>query len=71
MSAWYKTESTRIGRAGIVDNGDCVDPSSFSLHTGNDDSGRQVVAAIDTYDSPNRVKTGARVVGGYADATQS
>ena len=65
ISAWYKTQSTRIGRAGIVDNGDCVAPSSFSLHTGNDESGRQVVAGIDTYDSPTRVKTAAHVVGGY------
>ena len=64
VSAWYKTHSTRPGRGGIVDNGDCVDPSTFYLHTGNGHTGHtpRVVAGIDTSDTPTRVKAVAGVV---------
>ena len=64
VSAWYKSHSTRPGRGGIVDNGDCVDPSTFYLHTSNGHTGHtpRVVAGIDTSDTPTRVKEVAGVV---------
>lgn len=67
VSAWYKSHLARPGRGGgLVDNGDCVDPSTFYLHTGNDPSGgsARVVAGIDTSGTPTREKTGAEVVSG-------
>ena len=61
VSLWVKRDGDNGGRVGFVNNGDCIDDTTFGIY-GNEVGSDQVASGVlDTYNNP-LTQTGTSVV---------
>ena len=52
VALWFLRGEDCTGKAGLVHNGDCVDPPTFLIEAGDDGSSQTVYAGLDTDGHP-------------------